>query len=238
MDFRFEDFTEQGYVDALNLAKANWQFESFGTSSTCPHVLWRHDIDVSPHRAVRLAQLESEHGVKATHFFLLHSEFYSCMERSVRDRMRLIANLGHDIGLHFDVSFYPEISDLCSLEEKVKSEAVIVSDLANKEVVAISFHNPTVEHLRFDQPRIAGLANAYSGYGARCVDSKGHMSFGGYQYVADSVGYWRFARLHDILQCPSNQKIQVLTHPEWWTPDMLCPRARIDRAIRGRANRQ
>ena len=79
-DYRFDDFTEKGYREALALARVHWAFESFGTERREPHALWRHDIDVSPNRALRLAQIEHEGGLKATYFFLLHCEFYNCME--------------------------------------------------------------------------------------------------------------------------------------------------------------
>jgi hypothetical protein len=226
-NYRFEDFTEDGYRAALALACAYWSFESFGTATTTPHVLWRHDIDVSPHRALRLAEIEHERGVKATYFFLLHSDFYNCLEPAVRDAMRRIARHGHDIGLHFDVTFYPEIDGLEALERRITFEAAVIGDLAAQAPVAVSFHNPTPQQLeRYDQPRLAGLVNAY-----------GHPLRTGYRYVSDSNGYWRFQRLHDVLAERANPSLHVLTHPEWWTPECRSPRDRIVRAIEGRAAR-
>jgi hypothetical protein len=224
-NYHFDDFTEQGYQAALKLAQAHWQFESFGTTTAKPHVLWRHDIDVSPHRALRLAEIENENGVKATYFFLLHSDFYNCLETSTRDIIRRIAELKHDIGLHFDIMFYPDIDGTDSLERRIEFEAAIVGDLAMKKPNAVSFHNPTPAQLKnFDQSLLAGLVNAY-----------GHQLRSNYGYVSDSNGYWRFRRLHDVLSEPSNLNHHVLTHPEWWTPDRRSPRERIGRAVEGRA---
>ena len=226
-NYYFEDFTEEGYRACLALAAACWRFESFGTASATPHVLWRHDVDVSPNRALRLAEIENTRGVKATYFFLLHSEFYSCFEKSIRAIMRRIAGLGHDIGLHFDVAFYDDIVDLASLERRILFEANLVAELAAAQPGAVSFHNPTPQQLeRYDQPRLAGLANAY-----------GRPLQTGYHYVSDSNGYWRFNRLHDVLAARANPALHVLTHPEWWTPECHSPRDRIVRAIEGRAAR-
>ena len=225
VDYRFDDFTEDGYCAVLDLARAYWRFESFGTSSPEPHALWRHDVDVSPNRALRLAELENERGLKATYFFLLHSSFYSCLESATRDIMRRIVGYGHDIGLHFDVSFYPEIDGLEALERRVEFEAEIVGDLAGSRTAAVSFNNPTQEQLSsFDQPQLAGLVNAY-----------GHPLRDGYRYVSDSNGYWRFHRLQDVLAERKDRTIHVLTHPEWWTPERRSPRERISRAVEGRA---
>ena len=226
-DYRFEDFTEDGYCELLALASAHWQFVSFGAVSPRPHVLWRHDVDVSPHRALRLAEIESSAGVKATYFFLLHSLFYSCLEAPTRDIMRRIVGHGHDIGLHFDVAFYPDIDGLPSLEKRIVFEADIVADLAGAKPAAVSFHNPTTEQLRnYDHAMLARLVNTY-----------GEPLRTNYRYVSDSNGYWRFERLHDVLAAQQDPALQVLTHPEWWVPDRRSPRDRVLRAVEGRAAR-
>jgi hypothetical protein len=226
-NYRFEDFTEQSYRGLLASAQAYWTFESFGAKTVEPHVLWRHDIDVSPNRALRLAEIENDSGVKATYFFLLHSEFYSCLEKSTCEIMRRIAGYGHDVGLHFDAAFYADVVDLPALEKRIAFEASIVGELAGAGPVAVSFHNPTPEQLKtYDQLRLAGLVNAY-----------GRPLQANYRYVSDSNGYWRFHRLHDVLTERANPALHVLTHPEWWTPDCRSPRDRIARAVEGRAAR-
>jgi hypothetical protein len=58
-----------------------------------------------------------------------------------------------------------------------------------------------------------------------------------YSYVSDSHGVWRFRRLHDVLSAAEEEQLHVLTHAEWWTPEAMPPRARIARAIAGRARR-
>jgi hypothetical protein len=50
-----DEFTEAAYRRILQAAKGHYRFERFGTSSAEPHVLWRHDIDISVHRALRIA---------------------------------------------------------------------------------------------------------------------------------------------------------------------------------------
>jgi hypothetical protein len=226
-NYHFEDFTEDGYGACLDLAAAHWRFTSFDVTMNGPHILWRHDIDVSPNRALRLAQIEHARGLKATYFFLLHSGFYNCLESDVRTVMRQIVSYGHDIGVHFDVAFYPEIEDLAELERRIELEAEIIGDLAKQAPSAVSFHNPTAQQLdQYDQSRLGGLANAY-----------GRSLRENYRYVSDSNGYWRFHRLQDVLTERANPALHVLTHPEWWVPECRSPRDRIVRAIEGRAVR-
>lgn len=225
-DYHYRDFTEAGYRAALDAAAPHWAFIAFGADATGPHVLWRHDVDVSPQRALRLATIEHERGLKATYFFHLHSDFYNGMDAATRAVMRAIRALGHDLGLHFDAGF-DAVADLAALERRIAFEADILADLAGERPVAVSFHNPTPEQLAtFDQPRLSGLVNAY---GAALRQR--------YRYVSDSNGYWRHQRLHDVLAARSDPALHVLTHPEWWTPEALSARARIARAVEGRAQR-
>lgn len=217
------DFTEDGYRRILVRAKAAYSFEPFGTDASEPHVLWRHDVDVSMHRAVRLAEIEAEEEVLATYFLSFHSTFYNLLERQVLDAARAVLAPGHWLGLHFDSAF-PGRGDVA---ERVATEAAHLADLLERPVVAFSFHNPGVvnDDLAFDENTVDGLVNAY-----------GRSLREGYRYVSDSNGYWRYARLTAVLE-EAPPRLHVLTHPEWWQEEPMPPRARIVRSVEGRAER-
>ena len=100
------DFTEKHYRYLIKTAKKNYLFEPFTTKTKSPHILWRHDIDFSIHRASSLAKIENELGVKATYFLKLHSEFYNLFEKSIFEKVLKIIEFGHNIGLHFEHHFY------------------------------------------------------------------------------------------------------------------------------------
>ena len=53
-----------------------------------PHVLWRHDVDVSVHRALGARAHRGRAGVRSTWFLSLHSPFYSLLERGGRASAR------------------------------------------------------------------------------------------------------------------------------------------------------
>lgn len=225
----FAEFTESGYRRALVAAKERFSFEPFGTRCDGPHVLWRHDVDFSVHRAARLARIEADEGVTTTYFFLLHSNFYNLLERSVTDLARgIVHDDRHRLGLHFDSSFYGSLDSVDALGEKVATEAAFLADLLAAPVEAFAFHNPGLvnDDLAFDAGEIGGLANAY----ARSVKER-------YEYVSDSNGYWRFRRLLDVLEDPAVERAHVVTHPEWWQAEPLSPRDRVVRCVEGRAAR-
>jgi hypothetical protein len=55
-----------------------------------------------------------------------------------------------------------------------------------------------------------------------------------YAYVSDSNGYWRHERLADVVESGEHERLHVLTHPEWWQPEPMSPRARLERCLEGR----
>ena len=84
--YNFSDFTEKHYITLIKLAKKKYLFEPFTTKTEEPHVLWRHDVDSSVHRALKLAKIEKKLGVKSTYFLRLHSEWYNLFEKEVYDK--------------------------------------------------------------------------------------------------------------------------------------------------------
>jgi hypothetical protein len=228
-DLDLTDFTESAYRDVLAETTRRYRFERFGTRLEEPHVLWRHDVDFSVHRAARLAEIEAAEGVTATYFFCFHSPFYNLLERPVAElARRIVRDHGHPLGLHFDSAFYGRIDSMDEIASKVAYEARILGDLIEAPVEALSFHNPQVvnDDLAFDADEIAGLVNAY---GATLRKR--------YVYVSDANGYWRFRRLRDVLERGTDERVQVLTHPEWWQREPMPPRARVVRCVEGRAAR-
>jgi hypothetical protein len=222
------DFTESAYRGILAAAKRSYGFEPFGTDCKTPHLLWRHDVDVSVQRAARLAEIEAEEGVLATYFFWFHSPFYNLLERNVVDAARRALNAGHRLGLHFDSGFYGVMTSPDEFATRVAHEASLLGELLERSVEAVSCHNPGAvnDDLAFDADHMAGLVNAYG----RGIRER-------YGYLSDSNGHWRFRRMLDVLTDAHDERLQVLTHPEWWQAEVMPPRQRIVRCVEGRAAR-
>jgi hypothetical protein len=221
------DFTEAAYRELLRVARDRYIFRRFEDALTMTDgVLWRHDVDMSPHRALALARIERDEQVHATYFTFLHSTFYNALEADVVTKVKNIAALGHDIGLHFDPQFYGLTPrDGAALEREIVREREILESTIGAPVRALSFHDPDVAgftEIRADV--VAGLVNAY-----------GSTLRTGFAYCSDSNGYWRFKAIGEVLR-ERHPRVQVLTHPEWWVPNPMSPRDRIARAIEGRAS--
>ena len=102
-------------------------FPEFDPTSEIPQVLMRHDIDLSLERAVALAEIEAAHNVRATYFIRLNSTFYSPLSQRGYPCVQRLINLGHDLGLHFDPSFY--VSDGISVLDGIEREKLILKYL-------------------------------------------------------------------------------------------------------------
>jgi hypothetical protein len=220
------EFTEAAYRDLLTAARERYVFRRFVDAPTMADgVLWRHDVDMSPHRALALARFEHERQVTATYFVHLHSTFYNALEGEVVAKLKEMSALGHDIGLHFDAQFSRVTpGDTQALERAIAFERDVLQTTLDVPVVALSFHDPGVGGFTdYPADTIAGLANAY---GTRLRTE--------FAYCSDSHGYWRFKPIDAVLR-EGHPRVQVLTHPEWWVPAALTPRQRVARAIDGRA---
>lgn len=213
---RFSDFTHAHYQELLNLAAENDNGQIFNDQllKLDSFTLWRHDIDMSVEAALNLAKMEAKKGIKATYFIHLHSTFYNFFERELVQSVKKIHQLGHSLGLHFDCTFYESNKDI---EAHLHFEKSILETTYGVPIEVFSFHNPTADILNhFQEWRYAGMINTYATFFREMVE-----------YCSDSNGIWRFDRLSDFLKLPGKRKIQVLTHPIWWTANTGSPRDKI-----------
>lgn len=224
--YNFSDFTRDNYRRLLRIAKKNYAFRRFDNYNKDERfVIWRHDVDFSAHAAKKFALIESEEGVQATYFLLLHSEFYNLLEREITDCVKDIIRHGHAIGLHVD-SRYHNLENENGLRIALKREKKILEDIFQIPVNVFSFHITTPFATKCHKTAYAGLLNAHAKFLREKVG-----------YCSDSNGYWRFRRLEDVLVEASDERLQVLTHPELWQHLPMSPKERVWRCIEGRAEK-
>ena len=229
---QWKDFTQNAYRKLLGSVKERgYRFAFFDKRPTDKHVLWRHDIDMSLERAMILAGIEAELGVKSTFFVNPHSIYYSILEPDSLAHFRDVLSKGHRLGLHFDADAY-EFSKMASgvsretLEQALSNERGLLENWLDTPIKAVSFHNPEAENLlRFDDLCLAGMVNTY----AREIGEN-------YLYGSDSNGYWRHGSLSDLVESADGKNLHILTHPVWWTKNPMAPRERVQTAVQRRAD--
>ena len=89
MNYYFDDFTQDNYERLIKIAKDRFQFieydsRNFQNKDDSRRILWRHDIDYSPHRALKLAKIEYRNQVKSTYFIQITSKYYNAFENEIR----------------------------------------------------------------------------------------------------------------------------------------------------------
>ena len=184
-----ESFLESGHT-----------FQGFDELSGKAAVV-RHDVDLSPERALEMARLEADVGVETTYCFLLTSPAYDVLEHV--DDLEAIRSLGHDVALHFDPHYYWESRPGTeTLESSVRAERETLGRLLGEPVDTVSFHMPPEWALGAE---FESFENTYQ-----------PRYFGDIEYVSDSRQKWR-------TQVPFEddrpEKIQLLVHPGLWTEE-------------------
>lgn len=107
--YRFDYFTLDNYKKLVALAvERGFSFISYTDKfvEERKDVLWRHDVEFEPDIALRMAEIESSLGVKATYFFQIHSPYYNIFDLHYTEVLKKIESLGHFIGFHFDSHYY------------------------------------------------------------------------------------------------------------------------------------
>ena len=220
-NYNQKDFTEKNYKKILGKIKNKTIFfDEIGDKSR--YTLWRHDVDLSIHRAYSLANIEKNLNIKSTYFLFFGSNFYNIFDKEIKNLIYKIKSLGHQLGLHFDSSQY-NIKSKNQLEKYLTFEKKILEDLFQIEIKVFSYHSPSKEILKYENFKYAKMINAYAKYFKKNVE-----------YCSDSDGYWRHKRLENFLNL-NHDKIQVLTHPVWWQKRSMPSFSRERRCIKGRS---
>ena len=172
-------------------------FRAFEPPGEHPVLLLRHDLDGPLKGAQAMAELEAEVGVKATYFVQTAGDFYNLLSLGNRALLRRLADLGHEVGLHYDAKRY-----LACGEAALASDLRLLEDLFGQPVRSASQHIP----LDGDAFAIDRYVEN-DAYAPRFTQPPMH-------YISDSLMAWRQATPHDLLE--RGISFQLLTHPETW----------------------
>lgn len=226
--YKFDDFTLANYERLVALAvEKGYNFISYTDEfiENRKDMLWRHDVEFEPDVALKMAEIEHKYSVKATYFFQIHSPFYNIFDKHYTDVFHKIYALGHDVGLHFDSHFYG-INDEAQLNKYIELDRTYFEAVMGVKIKTYSFHNTTPFTQSCLKTMYGGLINVYSSH----FKEK-------YSYCGDSLGYWRFDRLEEVLNDDNIQHLQVLTHDANWTEEVLSPRKRVRKFVYDKAEK-
>jgi hypothetical protein len=165
-------------------------------------VVYRHDVDVSVEGALAMARVEQQCDVVSTYYFLLTSPLYNMLSKEIGDQVLEIAELGHDIALHFNPYYYGS-----GALEQIEGELDVFGryyPFANLDW--ISFHRPGAFAGKLSQIQLPnGIRHTYE-----------PLFFETLGYYSDSRGTWSYGHPVYSEEFKAKQGLQVLTHPIWW----------------------
>jgi predicted glycosyltransferase/glutathione peroxidase-family protein len=98
---RKRDFTLETYSDLLvSIGNAGYSFYTFRDycegKATGKYVILRHDVDLKAENSLATARIEAAYGVRSTYYFRY------VRQSNKPDIIRQIAELGHEIGYHYE----------------------------------------------------------------------------------------------------------------------------------------
>lgn len=234
--YDFDCFTLENYPRMVELALSRgFEFDFYKDNYDWAKkiILWRHDVEFSPYIALEMAKIEAKLGVKATYFFQTHAETYNLFERAVSDIALEVAELGHEVGLHFDSHYWGSggVGECVSggvewLVRCIGKDARYFDDCLEIRPRVFSFHCTDDFIKSCEAHDYGGLMNVYSDF----FKTK-------FAYCADSTGFWRYERLDERLCDEKIRHLQVLTHDAMWSHEVMAPRRRVFAAIEERAQK-
>lgn len=199
-------FTYESYKNLLDTLKIhgyqsafyhNWQdFEKCA--------ILRHDIDYEMEMAPYMANIEREKGVFSTYFVMVTSDFYNIFSIKNTQIIKLVYNMGREIGLHFDETAYPDImGNSEEIIKKINKEAKLLEQVIEAPVTTVSMHKPSLEILNANL-EISGMINSYE-----------KVFFRDFKYVSDSRRNWK-EPIERYIENEEYSYLHILTHPFWY----------------------
>jgi hypothetical protein len=221
-----KDFSYDSYKQLLKLLlknRSNLCFKDFiDDTQQNDFLILRHDVDFSPESALRMAEIESSMGIKATYFVLLTCQYYNLLnEKNILFPRRLV-EMGHEVGLHYDSKVFELIdNDPMNL---LLLQSSVLSQIADYEIKSISMHNPSLS----GTDPFRGVNQFINAYDERFTKS--------ISYFSDSCGAWRDEFVACLREDNIPSRMQLLIHPIFWREEPESRWIRLDHCIHGKIN--
>jgi hypothetical protein len=204
-DFRYTYFRQLLYaVRARFIAHVLSDATEVLPNNGTPILFLRHDVKISLGKALRMAEIESEYGLPASYMVRADSPLYSLDERRTRIQLLEIVQMGHEVGLHFDLARETRQSPsyLRLLESEIHTACDRVEQIICRPVRSLSFQR-SIPFLFGGPLLLNGRINA---------DSSELRAW----WLSDSGGSCRHGEPLAQISEHNGPVLQMILHPIWW----------------------
>ena len=208
------DFTYRHYGEVIKEAKKlGFSFHTLrdyiNDGPDNNFIILRHDVDISIKHALRMAEFENSFGVKSTYFVRV-SKILDPFSKENSDRLKIIADLNHEIGLHYD----SDIIRLGDFKSYLSDKKKLLERAAKTKICGAALHKvkrldgkKEIEKLNFIEEFLEELDLEYDAYSDRFMKNA--------KYISDSSRRWKDGCMCEKIR--EETKLYILTHPIWWS---------------------
>ncbi len=169
-----------------------------------PFFILRHDVDYSTQAALILAEQESDRGIRATYFLLPSGLYYNLLDPAHADVPQRLIDLGHEVGLHYDVNLLHRFAREKSAQI-MRLQVSLLEVLSGSEVQSMAMHQPGLNG-KDTFPQTGGLLDAYD-----------DRFFRQMPYISDSCRAWRDSAWSILESEELPGQFQLALHPVNWS---------------------
>ena len=163
-------------------------------------IFLRHDVDCHLNNISKIAKIEHELGISSTYYILV-SGHYNILFEENRKILNTLIQLGHEIGLHYDLEHYP--IDKSEWLSYLKWECSVLEKVISKSIKTICMHQP----FKGEPDPFKSLSDYTHPHSPE---------IGEVLYVSDSCRAWRNEELLSCFKEKSPSKVLLNVHPELW----------------------
>ncbi|MCX9084522.1 MAG: hypothetical protein OIN87_06995 [Candidatus Methanoperedens sp.] len=222
LDFTFNKYGKLCQTIA-NSGYSECTVKSYFSESHNHVIILRHDVDRIPGRALEMARMENEYGLLSTYYFRTIDEVFK------PDIIRKIANLGHEIGYHYEVLDKMNGNHEAAIKlfekelEKLREIAPIVTACMHGNPLKSWSNKDIWNYYDFTQYNIIGEPYISIDYNKVKYFTDTGRSWNNTKYsVKDKTNFnqLRLENSDKLIQLIKNEtypEICILTHPNRWS---------------------
>lgn len=198
---KLPNFSISSYKELLLELKNTYQFQKVSkiNNEVKSTVFLRHDIDFFLNNWDDIPIIENELEIAATYYICL-SQHYNIFEKRNSTFLKKLISLGHEIGLHYDLTSYPIDKD--KAQNKLDLEIQLLSEVVEKEVLTIVMHQPFLgneDYFIESEKYVNPMNPKYNKV-----------------YISDSCRAWRDNKLKNYVNGIFEENLLLTLHPELW----------------------